>query len=371
MTALPALAAAPARPPGTAADSASSDEGGAFAAALERARDPAPAEGAAKNALKGAAKAGSGADAKTSATTEARADDGGDDEAATDETKPGGAAPDLAAWLPGWPAAPATALPAKTSSIASEHAIIETDASKPAPATLAGTTRSEGPGLTTATAADAPIAPTSRASADKASDLVAAASDLALQADTSRAADSAAAAVPVWPALLPGAAAQAATHNAHVVGAGPAAPFEARLAAALDSAAFAPALATQVTWLASEGVQHARLSLNPLEMGPLAVKIILDGNQARIDFTADMAGTRAAIEASLPSLAAALNEHGLTLAGGGVFDGQARHGAQGGPGQRHAQPPGHAAEAGLGNPGASTATNLAVRAGRGLVDLVA
>ena len=69
-------------------------------------------------------------------------------------------------------------------------------------------------------------------------------------------------------------------------------------------------------------------------MGPVTVKIVLDGNQARVDFSADMATTRSAIEASLPALAAALHDSGLTLTGGGVFDGQPRHGAQHDP--RHA-----------------------------------
>jgi flagellar hook-length control protein FliK len=146
--------------------------------------------------------------------------------------------------------------------------------------------------------------------------------------------------------------------------------FEARIAVPLDSPAFAPALATQVTWLAQEGVQQARLSLNPAEMGPLTVKIVLEGTQARIDFSADMADTRSAIEASLPTLAAALNDQGLTLAGGGVFDGQARHGAQR---EREGQAPQPGA---AGNPGAPTtaprATGTATQDNRrGLVDLVA
>jgi flagellar hook-length control protein FliK len=148
----------------------------------------------------------------------------------------------------------------------------------------------------------------------------------------------------------------------------PAAPFEAHLAAALDSPAFAPALATQVKWLVQDGVQQARLSLNPAEMGPVAVQIVLDGTQARVDFSADMASTRAAIEASLPMLAAALHDSGLTLAGGGVFDGQARHGAQGQPQGGPAQP---RADAAAPPTGGEKIAPPPLRAARGLVDLVA
>ena len=59
-------------------------------------------------------------------------------------------------------------------------------------------------------------------------------------------------------------------------------------------------------------------TLNPADMGPVSVQITLDGNQARVDFGADVASTRHAIEAGLPELAAALRDAGLTLSGGGV-----------------------------------------------------
>ena len=70
--------------------------------------------------------------------------------------------------------------------------------------------------------------------------------------------------------------------------------------------------------LAKDGVQQAELHLNPAETGPVSIQIALDGSEARIDFGADLAATRAAIERSLPELAAALRDAGLTLTGGGV-----------------------------------------------------
>jgi flagellar hook-length control protein FliK len=70
--------------------------------------------------------------------------------------------------------------------------------------------------------------------------------------------------------------------------------------------------------LAKDGVQHAELHLNPAEMGPVSVSITLDGTQARVDFGADVAATRHAIESGLPELASALRDAGFTLAGGGV-----------------------------------------------------
>lgn len=149
---------------------------------------------------------------------------------------------------------------------------------------------------------------------------------------------------------------------------------QAHVAAPMDSPAFAPALATQVRWLVRDGLQHAQLSLNPAEMGPVTVQIVLDGREARIDFRADLAVTRNAIEASLPVLAAALDESGLRLSGGGVHDGQAqRHGQPGWAGARAAVPTG--GSSGQADDTALRATaSAALRGGaaaRGLVDLVA
>jgi hypothetical protein len=86
-----------------------------------------------------------------------------------------------------------------------------------------------------------------------------------------------------------------------------------------DDPAFGPSLAVQVGVLARDGIERAEIRLNPAEMGPVAVQILLDGTAARVEFTAESAATRAALEASLPQLAATLRDAGLTLTGGGVF----------------------------------------------------
>jgi flagellar hook-length control protein FliK len=81
---------------------------------------------------------------------------------------------------------------------------------------------------------------------------------------------------------------------------------------------FAPALGVQLSVLAREGVQEARLHLNPAEMGPIAVQIAVDGSTAVVHFQADVAATRQALESSLPDLAAAMRDNGFTLSGGSV-----------------------------------------------------
>ncbi len=422
MTALTALTPAPVRAANVPNDDTARDSsGGDFAAALDVAREPAPVHAKAAPA-RGDGKA---AGAKASADDAQRAED----KAADDEAD--AAAPNLALLLPGWPApvdaaavdaaspssspgstrgtddvapggvavgaaslaptaadpavpvaagvagaapmaaiaavtAPvpaATAAPATQAAAATALAPVSREpssalpslqpASTPAPLSAAPATAT--PAAVSAAAADKPRAPGSHAA-------IAAGVEAAPGAGTK--ADAAASWTPEalpWPAPTTLGTAPPARPAV-------AAPFETHLAAALDSPAFAPALANQITWLVHEGQQHARLTINPAEMGPVTVKIVLDGSQARVDFSVDMAATRSAIEASLPALAAALHDSGLTLAGGGVFDGQPRHGAQ-----DDAQPSRPvAAGANSALPGAAASVAAwPPRPARGLVDLVA
>lgn len=84
--------------------------------------------------------------------------------------------------------------------------------------------------------------------------------------------------------------------------------------------AFREALGVQVSVLARDGVQSAELHLNPGDMGPISVRIEIDGQNAQVNFGVDHVQTRAIVEAGLPELASALREAGLTLTGGGVSE---------------------------------------------------
>ena len=90
------------------------------------------------------------------------------------------------------------------------------------------------------------------------------------------------------------------------------------LATPVDAPDFAAVLGVRVSMLVRDGVQQAELHLNPAETGPVSIHITLEGTAARVDFGADVAATRAAIERGLPELASALRDAGFTLAGGGV-----------------------------------------------------
>jgi len=93
-------------------------------------------------------------------------------------------------------------------------------------------------------------------------------------------------------------------------------------------------------------------------MGPVSVQIVMDGTQARIDFGADVAATRHAIEAGLPELASALRDAGFTLAGGGVS--QHAGGRQGSDGDG-ARRDGGAARSGVSAIDGSDSTSRVVR----------
>ena len=167
------------------------------------------------------------------------------------------------------------------------------------------------------------------------------------------------------------AAAPAAPLNRNDASSPTAVPVEARISAPLDSPTFAPALGAQISLFARDGVQTARLQLNPAEMGPIAVQIAVDGNAARIEFQADRAATREVLEASLPALAGALQDAGLTLTGGGVF--QQHPGRQAPPEPGPASVPARLSAQGTGLDavaGGLAAANRQ-RTPRGLVDLVA
>lgn len=100
---------------------------------------------------------------------------------------------------------------------------------------------------------------------------------------------------------------------------------------------FVPRLSAEVAVLARDGVQEARLQLNPAELGPVAVRIVVEGDRAQVHLAVDHATTLQLLDQSLPTLAAALRDQGLTLSGGGVFQ-QPRQAPRDDPGAQ-AQPP--------------------------------
>lgn len=144
--------------------------------------------------------------------------------------------------------------------------------------------------------------------------------------------------------------------------------LQAELEAPVGSSEFAPALGSQLSVMVRNGVEHAQLKLNPADMGPIEVRISLDGTQAQVDFSAANAATRQALQEAVPALASALRESGLTLSGGGVFE-QARE-QRGDPRQDGVRQRGDNQGAAPELPAGAAPAALATRA-RGVVDLYA
>jgi hypothetical protein len=95
---------------------------------------------------------------------------------------------------------------------------------------------------------------------------------------------------------------------------------QAELRAVVGSEEFAPALGSQLSVFVRDGIEHAQLKLHPAELGPIEVRIDVEGGRAQVDFSAAQALTRQALQDAVPALASALREAGLTLTGGGVFE---------------------------------------------------
>ncbi len=374
-------------------------QGDAFARCLDHARksdapdaDDAPQRPGARKPVsttkadRSARDAGTGrADAKTDTPTQVKGDaeTGADAQATADDTEHDDTStPDLAALLPGW--TPPAAAPTATSP----------DAPSAVPVVMAAATAATqgaddsdvaevcspvGSAKVSATAARTPLAavPTATAANDNAANANSARSEsVSIAALQSTAGEQRRAAADLPTAPLSMALPSAPTTGLTAPMAAPpqkaaeAAQATAMLPAPIDSPAFAPALATQLRWWASDGVQQAQLLLNPSEMGPVAVKILLAGHEARIDFSADLAATRSAIEAALPVLAAALDESGLKLTGGGVHDGSAQQQPQW---REHSvmDRTGRRGSAAVDDPRAQSAPGSRAPSGRGIVDLVA
>lgn len=150
----------------------------------------------------------------------------------------------------------------------------------------------------------------------------------------------------------------------------------------VGSPGFADALGEQVRMLVTQAagrgetatLHEAKLSLNPAELGPITIRIALEGQQAQVEFTAASEVTRRAIEDSLPQLAGALQGEGLTLAGGGVYEQRQQPGEAGQNAQQGQASAGRGTVVGINAPAGLNDSSTAAptpRRGQGAVDLYA
>ena len=159
-----------------------------------------------------------------------------------------------------------------------------------------------------------------------------------------------------------------------------AAPTQASLPMTPQSPTFAPALGHQIDVWMKGGVQHAEVQLSPQDLGPIRVRIEMEGAHTRVHMSADVASTRDALQQAMPLLTEQLGQVGISLTGGGVSDqpafqqsqaqAQADAGGSGGNGRSGGAGPVGAGQGGLEDvAAASAARQLAQR--RGLLDTYA
>ncbi|MCC5857864.1 MAG: flagellar hook-length control protein FliK [Ectothiorhodospiraceae bacterium] len=79
---------------------------------------------------------------------------------------------------------------------------------------------------------------------------------------------------------------------------------------AMDKPGWGQAVGERVMVMARQGVQQARIQLNPRELGPLEVNISVREDKTAITFTAQHAVTREALESELPRLRQLLQDNG-------------------------------------------------------------
>ena len=87
----------------------------------------------------------------------------------------------------------------------------------------------------------------------------------------------------------------------------------------LHSPRFGEGFAQQVTVLVEHGIQHARLSLNPADLGPIDVRISIQHDEATVQLASQHIGVREAINDALPRLREMLEQAGMHLSDSGVF----------------------------------------------------
>ncbi|MCC4604923.1 flagellar hook-length control protein FliK [Xanthomonas campestris] len=81
----------------------------------------------------------------------------------------------------------------------------------------------------------------------------------------------------------------------------------------MGSDTFDDAIGARLSWLADQKIGHAHIKLTPNEMGPVEVRLHLEGDKVNASFTAAHADTRQALEQSLPRLRELLGQNGFQL----------------------------------------------------------
>ena len=129
---------------------------------------------------------------------------------------------------------------------------------------------------------------------------------------------------------------------------------------------FDQAIGARIGWLADQKIGHAHIRLNPEDLGPVDVRLQMNGDKVHASFSSPHVDVRQALESSLPRLRELLGEQGFQLAHADV--GQ-QHSGDGTPGS----PAGGGGRGGDGEPslGDTTVSASQLIRQRGLLDAYA
>ncbi len=94
-------------------------------------------------------------------------------------------------------------------------------------------------------------------------------------------------------------------------------PVDAKLP--IQHPQFGERLSQQIVVLAQHGIQHAHLSLNPPELGPVDVRITLQYDEATVHLAAASGTAREALQDALPRLREMFDQAGVRLNDAGVY----------------------------------------------------
>lgn len=131
---------------------------------------------------------------------------------------------------------------------------------------------------------------------------------------------------------------------------------------------FDQAVGARLSWLADQKIGHAHIRLNPEDLGPVDVRLQMNGDKVHASFSSPHVDVRHALESSLPRLRELLGEQGFQLAHADVGH------QNGGDGSPSAQPGGTGDLAGGdGEPsrGDTTVSAAQLMRQRGLLDAYA
>jgi flagellar hook-length control protein FliK len=84
-----------------------------------------------------------------------------------------------------------------------------------------------------------------------------------------------------------------------------------KIAAAVDTPEFGHGLADRVSWMVGNNLNGAKLQVNPSQLGPIEVRIAVQGSHAQVWLTSHSAVTRDALESSSQKLRDMLGAQGF------------------------------------------------------------